>query len=334
MRVGARTLKSALSSAQRGKVDELAALVADVPDLIERPALAAGVLQRAALAGRGEVVAWLVDRGVDVNTPAPLDTSAVGGAFELVLFVTPLCAARMTHRSETSEELLRRGACDDIFTAAFLGDETFARRLLAERPSLAQVSDPATDVVTVTPIHHAVAGHQLATLGALLDHTTEPVRTGGRALRGAAASGSRAMVDLLLAHGADGRAVGAGRWVLDPEIAPRLAAAGASAGVGTDGEESGAWVRMSCTGNRGRKDDPAFVAALLRYGARVDQRYKGATPLHYAVKAGFVQTVLVLLAHGADRDAFDERGATPSDWLDRAAESVERAAVRSALMAG
>jgi ankyrin repeat protein len=318
-------------SAQRGKLEELSTLVVEVPEVVERPAFAARVLQDATMAGRLTVVEWLIDRGVDVNRPAPLDVSVIGASFELVFFVTPLCAARMTRHSEMSTYLLGRGAREDIFTAAFLGDLSLVRQLMAERPSLAQVSDPATDVLTITPIHHAVGGDQLPTLRVLLDHTTEPVRTGARALRAAAARGNRAMVDLLLEHGVDAHAVGAGRWVLDPEVAPRLAAAGASAGVGISGEESGDWVRISCTGNKGRKDNPTYVAALLRYGARVDQRYNGATPLHYVVRAGFVQTIEILLEHGADREALDDRGLTPFDWLEHAAKSVNRAAVRDVL---
>jgi truncated hemoglobin YjbI/ankyrin repeat protein len=329
--VGARTLKQAVLSAQRGRVDELVTLVEEVPDVVQRPEFAARLLQSATLAGRIEVVEWLIDRGVDVNRPAPLHVSMVGASFELVFFVTPLCAARMTRRSEIGTYLLGRGAREDIFTAAFLGDLPLVRQLLAERPFLAQVSDPATDVLTITPIHHAVGGDQLPTLRVLLDHTTEPVRTGARALRAASARGNKAMVGLLLEHGADAHAVGAGRWVLDPEIAPRLAASGASAGVGISGEESGDWVRISCTGNKGRKDDPEYVAALLRYGAGVDQRYNGATPLHYVVKAGFVRTIQVLLEHGADRDALDDRGRTPLDWLGQAAKSVDSAAVRGVL---
>jgi hypothetical protein len=139
------------------------------------------------------------------------------------------------------------------------------------------------------------------------------------------------MIELLVEHGADGRAVGAGRWVLQPEIAPLLAAAGASAGVGIGGEDSGDWVRISCTGNQGRKDDPAYVAALIRYGARVDARYNGATPLHYVVKAGFVRSIQVLVEQGADTDALDDRGRTPLDWLDQAAKSVDRDGVREVL---
>jgi ankyrin repeat protein len=139
------------------------------------------------------------------------------------------------------------------------------------------------------------------------------------------------MIEFLIERGADARAVGAGRWVLDPELAPMLAGAGASAGIGIGGEESGDWVRISCTGNQGRKDNPAFVAALLRYGASVDARYNGATPLHYVVKAGFVQTIRVLLEHGADTQALDDRGRTPLDWLGQAAKTVDREAVRDVM---
>ena len=329
--VGARTVQKAVMLAQRGKVEELATLAVEIPDVVARAPFAARLLQTATLVGRIEVIEWLLDHGVDANTPSSLNGRAIGGALELVFFVTPLCAARMTGHSEISALLMRRGAKDDVFTAAFLGDLPSVQRLLSERRSLAQVPDPATDVLTITPIHHAVAGYHVPVLRLLLDHTTEPVLAGGRALRAAAERGSREMIKLLLEHGADARAIGAGRWVLDPETAALLTNAGASAGVGTGGEDSGDWVRMSCTGNKGRKDDPGYVAAFLRHGARVDHRYNGATPLHYVARAGFVQTIQVLLDHGADVGALDDRGRTPADWLGQAAKSVDRNAVRSAL---
>src|SRR5205823_4432203 len=97
-----------------------------------------------------------------------------------------------------------------------------------------------------------------------------------------------------------------GRWVLHPELAPLLASRGASVG------SSGAWIGHCCTGNQGRKDDPDYVRALLRHGARPDDRRTddhgrttgvqslAATGLHHAARAGFARTVEVLLVHGAD----------------------------------
>jgi len=49
------------------------------------------------------------------------------------------------------------------------------------------------------------------------------------------------------------------------------------------------------------------------------------------VKAGFVQTIQVLLEHAASREALDNRGRTRFDWLGQAAKSVDRAVVRDAL---
>jgi hypothetical protein len=54
--------------------------------------------------------------------------------------------------------------------------------------------------------------------------------------------------------------------------------------------------------------------------------------LHYVVKAGFVQTIRVLIEHGADPQAPDVRGRSPVAWLDQAAKSVDRGAVRDALL--
>ena len=93
------------------------------------------------------------------------------------------------------------------------------------------------------------------------------------------------------------------------------------------------------TGNQGRKDDPDYVSALLRYGARVDDRRlvgQGndgghATALHYAAKAGFLKTIDALLAAGADPQARDDNNLTPLDWLSRAAKTVDRAAVQARL---
>ncbi len=165
----------------------------------------------------------------------------------------------------------------------------------------------------------------------LVGNTDEPLEGSVRALQRAAARDDVPMVELLLEHGADATLIGVGRWVMHPKLAPILAARGASI------DSTGAWIGHCCTGNQGRKDDPEYVRALLRHGARADARRAlgtlSATALHYAAKAGFSKTIEVLLENGADPRALDSRGATPFDWLDQSAKSVDKAKVRRLLMA-
>jgi truncated hemoglobin YjbI/ankyrin repeat protein len=333
--VAAHSVQQARDLARRGDGAGLSAALAGAPDLL-LPSYAAAIMQSAALAGRTETARLLLDRGAGADHPFYLPVGVTGLAFERVLFVTPLCAARLKRRPAVEALLLAAGASDDIFTAAFLGDLSSLTAMLAAGPELAQAPDPAVDVLDITPVEHAVAGGQTEALRLILDHVP-PLQGGVRALRGAAAQGSPVMTGMLLAHGADAARIGAGRWVLHPELAPLLASHGASAGTG------GAWIGASCTGNQGRKDDPEYVRALLRHGAHTGDRRTGdpggtagvgalsATALHYAAKAGFLQTIEVLLEHGADPAARDSHGRTPADWLEQAAPSVPRAAVRRLL---
>ena len=332
--VGARPVTRARELAHRGDVAGLAAALAEVPDLL-LPPFAAAIMQSAALAGRADIVRMLLDDGVAADRPFWVPVGLTGPAFERVIFVTPLCGARMKRRSAVESLLLAAGAREDVFTSAFLGDLASLARMLAAGPALAQAADPAVDVFDITPVEHSVAGRQAEALRLILDHVPGP-RPYVRALRGATAQGSLAMVALLLAHGADATRLGVGRWVLHPELAPMLASRGAAI------DSSGSWIGASCTGNQGRKDDPDYVRALLRYGASANDRRAGegeeeaatgvralnATALHYAARAGFLRTIEVLLEHGADPDARDSHGCTPLDWLEQAAPSVSRAAVR------
>lgn len=311
--------------ARRGDAAALRHLVEHAPSILDSTPHAARLLQLAVLGGRQLVVEFLLDAGVDVNRPSPIES---------LIFITPLCAARTKRRTKIEALLLRCGAKEDIFTHAFLGDLDRLHDDIG-RGSV-QAIDPAVDALQVTPLHHAVAGGRVEALRALLSGVSQsgqPLLGGPRAIREAVARDNVAMVAMLLEHGVSAASIGAGRWVLHPELAPMLARAGASI------DRSGSWIGLSCTGNQGRKDDPQFVAGLLRNGARVeDKRLTGqaadggqATALHYAARAGFVKTIEVLLDHGADPVARDDNGLTPFDWLERASPSVDRQAVRCLL---
>jgi hemoglobin len=335
--IGARAMTRAADLARRGDVAGLGEALAQAPDLL-RPTFAAAMMQAAVLAGRAAIVRMLLENGVGPDHPFYLPVGITGQAFERVIYVTPLCAARFKGRAAVESLLLEAGAREDIFTAAFLGDLTSLARMLGADPGLAQATDPAVDVLAITPVEHAVAGGQSGALRLILDHVAPPLPGSARALRGAVAQGSLPMTELLLAYGADARRIGVGRWVLHPQLAPLLASRGASIDAG------GSWIGAACTGNQGRKDDPDYVRALLRHGASATDRRAGdylkgatgvralnATALHYAAKAGFLQTIEVLLESGADPAARDSRGRTPLDWLEQAAPSVSRAAVRRLL---
>lgn len=316
-----------LDLARRGDAAALAKLLQRAPDVLASAPHAASLLRLAVLAGRGAVVELLLAGGVDVNKPSPVET---------LIFVTPLCAARCKRRRQIEALLLRHGAVVDIFTHAYLGDLEALGVDLARAPAWAQAGDPAVDALAITPVHHAIAGGHVQAVRLLLacaSQAKEPLRGGKRALAMAAAREDVAIVAILLAHGADATTLGPGRWVLHPQLAPMLARAGARI------DRSGSWIQASCTRNHGRKDDPEYVAALLRHGARVDdrrltvQKTDGgrATALHYAAKSGFVKTIAVLLDHGADPTVRDDNGFTPLDWLSRATKSVDRDAVRRLL---
>lgn len=333
--IGARTVERARGLAHRGDADGLAAVLVDAPDLL-LPAYAAAIMHSAALAGRATIVQMLLDLGAGADHPFWLPVSLTGVALERVIFVTPVCAARMKRRPAVESLLLAAGASEDVFTSAFLGDLTTLGRMLVADPSLATASDPAVAGLRITPAEHAVAGGQAAALRLILNHTQHPLPGYVRALRAAASQGSLPMTELLLAHGADATRIGAGRWVLHPELAPLLASQGACVPPG------GSWIGASCTGNQGRKDDPEYVGALLNHGARATDRRTGetgvgalnATALHYAAKAGFLRTIEILLDHGADPAAQDSHGRTPLDWLQQAAPTAPRAEVRKLLTPG
>jgi ankyrin repeat protein len=129
----------------------------------------------------------------------------------------------------------------------------------------------------------------------------------GRPLHWAVEHGTKDMVELLLAHGADVNArngefgVTPLHYVASSEVAELLLAHGAN----IDARDSLGKAPLHDAAMMGHRD---VVEVLLAHNANVDARDRtGETPLHGALK----DAVEVLLAHGADVNAKDKYGQTP-----------------------
>lgn len=311
---------------QRDDAAGLAASAAAQPQILRRhgPAL----LLIAAVRGKTRAAEELLRQGVDVNAPALLSGSEATSQGLPMLHLTPLCGALAKRRDTAVKLLVAHGAQYDIFTAACVGDLAAVRELLDVAPDLADARDPACDVAQVTPLLHAVVAGQLEVAEHLLQRGAAVGLNSVRLVRAAANRGHAALTDLLLAHGADPAAIGAGAWVMQPAMAATLLARGADVN-----QPPGAWVGLCCTGNSGHKENATLARALLRCGADVAARYKGRTALHCAAKAGFVHVVEALIEYGGDVNVLDDRGQTPLDEVEAAGRSIDREPVRRLLIA-
>jgi len=311
---------------QREDTAALVELAASEPHLMsgQGPRL----LLTAAVRGKVNAVAGLLRQGVDVNAVAMLSGSEASACGLPTLRITALCGALAKRRDAVVKHLVEHGAQYDIFTATFIGDLEGVERLLDLAPELANACDPACDVARITPLMHAVVADQVEVARLLLLRGASVGLNSVRRVRAAANQGREELTDLLLEHGADPTALGAGNWVLYPTLAAKLIARGADVN-----RTPGAWVGICCTGNSGHKENATLAQALLRCGADVTARYKGSMALHCAAKAGFAQVVEALLAYGADVHARNDQGKTPLEMLETAGRSIDREPIRRLLIA-
>jgi truncated hemoglobin YjbI/ankyrin repeat protein len=282
----------------------------------------------AVVRGKVRAAEELLRQGVSANAVA-LSPGSDAKIYRLpMLPITPLCGAIVARRDPMIKLLVEHGAQYDIFTAACVGDLDAVGKLLDLVPDLADARDPASDVGQITPLMHAVYAEQLEVAQLLLQRGATVGKNSVRLVRAAANRGHQALTDLLLDYGADPTSIGAGEWTLYPAIADTLLSRGADVN-----QEPGAWIGMCCTGNSGHQENVALAQALLRCGANTAARYKGRTALHCAAKAGFVNVVKVLVEHGGDVNALNERGQTPLDEVEDAGKSIDREPVQRLLIA-
>jgi truncated hemoglobin YjbI/ankyrin repeat protein len=315
--------RRAVKACERGDLDTLRALLDDAPQLTSpadpgAPELLAAAVRR----GRLAIVEELLARDVDVNLPA-----TAGG-----LRITALCEARHRRGREIEARLRAAGAVDDIYTAAYLGDTQAILEAAAADPGIVDEPDPASDVLRATALDHAVLGAAPASTVPLFRRLGARAPAHGHTLLHAAATADLAeVVADLLEMGADARFVTPGRWILHPAPASLLLGAGTDVNHAPTRWDS--WIWRSCTGNKGAREDPAYVRALLDSGADVTARiFGGKTALHFAAKAGFADVARELLDAGADLGALDDDGRSPIDHARRCADTTKRAAVTDFLV--
>lgn len=307
----------------------------DVPEIAKLASLSPNVLRMhgprlllvAIVRGKVSAAEEILRQGVSANAVA-IPPGNDAKIYHLpMLPLTPLCGALVTRRDSFVNLLVGHGAQYDIFTATVVGDLEAVEKLLDLAPELADANDPASDIGQITPLMHAVYAGQFEIALRLLQRGATVGKNSVRLVRAAANLGHQALTNLLLEHGADPSAIGAGTWAMYPAIAETLL----SHGVDVN-QEPGAWIGLCCTGNSGHKENAALAQALLRCGADTAARYKGRSALHCAAKAGFVHVIKALIEHGSDVNAINEHGQTPLDEVENAGKSIDREPVRRILI--
>ena len=224
--------------------------------------------------------------------------------------------------------LLAHGARHNIFSAVALGEVETIRELVARTPSDLERRMNGTRMRRM-PLHLAVIKNQLAALTTLLDlgANTESIDEARfSALDLAALEGRHDLAQVLLQRGAKVRlpaAVALNRTA-DVEILLRR-------DPGTL-EPGGRWGQLIVRASERAPGE--VIETLIRNGASVNVRddpktsidsTSGYTPLHAAAFNGNVSAINVLMKHGADVRAREEKyHGTPAGWADYAGHKEAR----------
>jgi ankyrin repeat protein len=224
------------AAAERGRVSEVRAFVDGDPALIHRQDRFGGTpLHRAVLGRSQRVVNFLLDRGSDIHTQygagrktftsyppqysEPIDLALWGGARTVhdPMWLNGVrwlrsCWTRWFRRRRLRAGdgpivrlLLDRGATYDLAIAAALGDLQGVTAMLDENPARIQESRPnrRRPLTAAVEFGHDDIVRVLLARGANPTWPDADDSECGAALHNAARLGNRAMVELLLAHGAD-----------------------------------------------------------------------------------------------------------------------------------
>ena len=293
-----------LKIAAQGDIQGLHQLLANHPDsLNRRGSHNRTLLWEAVRGGKLPTVKWLVEQGAEVNAVGRYN----GESF---VQLSPYCAAIYYRRPDIAEFLRLHGSQEDIFRAAFLGDNDSVTRDLDLRPGLIDAEDPQDQLYYVPLLSFAVAGGWIDLVEHLLQRKAVVPPHSLQLVSLAAKHGRQDILDLLLAYHAQILPLGEyyflNTYPLD--ILRYLLEHGAS--PVEQGENGFPPLIYLCRGDKG--EQPEKIKLLLEYGAPVNALGpKGRNALHYATAAGFLEVMAILLEHGADDQVRDQQGETP-----------------------
>ena len=306
-------LKIGVAHAARGDIDAVRQILNSKPNWVHKVGShGRTMLWEACHRGRLPMVKYLIRRKADINAC---------GSYYTPYFVeiSCYCIARFKGHDDVANYLVEKGAIIDIHTAAFLGEHQRVKEMLKRNRSLvnsghpqhemAESGTPGPDLILAdapwaTPLCYALRGGDVATVEYLIRKKSK-IR-GFEEYLFEAANDVPALVSLLLENGAD------------PEHAPQATPDDQALfdvvqkyGVGLPSRDQlGEELVYLCRGDRG--GNPKEVERLISLGAPINhQDHKGKTAMHRAAKAGFVETLKVLLKHKAKINIPDHALETP-----------------------
>jgi ankyrin repeat protein len=352
-------IQDLLRASGQGDLERVRALLDAHPDIVnERAFLPGNDGRRSALhyaigPGKHAVVAELLARGADPNlrddgdNAMPIHFAAEQGDLEVVRMLIehgadPIGTGDMhqldvigwavgfdyADHPEVAEYLLAHGGRHNIFSAVALGAVDAIRRIAADHPDdLNRPMDRTNQ--RRRPLHLAVIKRRPESLSVLLDLGADigaRDAAGLTALDLAGLSGERAMAEQLIAHGAPIDLPAAVALGERDRLAALLAADPYVLRPG------GRWARLIV--RAAEIGSAETVESLIRAGASVHVRDRhevavdqthGYTPLHAAAFRGNLDVVRVLLRHGADPKAREDKyWGTPAGWANYAGHHAVR----------
>lgn len=352
-------IQDLLRASGQGDLDRVRALLDAHPDIVNERALLPGndgrrsALHYAMGPGKHAVVAELLARGADPNlrddgdNAMPIHFAAEQGDLEVVRMLIehgadPIGTGDMheldvigwavgfdyAYHPEVAEYLLAHGGRHNIISAVAMGAVDSIRRIVGERPADLERPMDRTNQRR-RPLHLAVMKRRPESLGALLELGADVDArdaAGLSPLDQAGLSGERAMAEQLIARGATvdlPAAVALGmRDRLDAllEADPYVLRPG------------GRWERLIL--RAAEIGSAETVERLIRAGASVHVHERnevavdqtaGYTALHAAAFRGNLEVVRVLLRHGADPKAREDKyWGTPAGWANYAGHHAVR----------